>query len=79
MWEYVFPDVGMSLLYRAYRIPYDWIPQLDEPTEVKIPRIDNTTYHLEGSAQSEYENTAVTVEGAHAFNDEMAHCVEGLE
>lgn len=79
VWEYVFPDVGMSLLYRAYRIPYDWIPQLDEPAEVEVSRIDNTTYHLEGSAQSEYESTAVTVEGAHAFNDEMAHCVEGLE
>ena len=79
VWEYVFPDVGMSLLYRAYRIPYEWVPQFEKPEEIEIPRTDNSKFHLEGSAQSEYETTAVTVEGAHAFNDEMAHCVEGLE
>ena len=79
VWEYVFPDVGMSLLYRAYRIPYEWVPQLEKPEEVEIPRADNTKFHVEGAAHSEYETTAVTVEGAHAFNDEMAHCVEDLD
>ena len=79
VWEYVFPDIGQSLLYRAYRIPYEWVPQLEKPEEIAIPRTDNTKFHLEGAAHSEYETTAVTVEGAHAFNDEMAHCVEDLD
>ena len=79
VWEYVFPDIGQSLLYRAYRIPYEWVPQLEKPEEVEIPRADNTKFHVEGAAHSEYETTAVTVEGAHAFNDEMAHCVEDLD
>ena len=79
VWEYVFPDIGQSLLYRAYRIPYEWVPQLEKPEEIAIPRTDNSKFHVEGAAHSEYETTAVTVEGAHAFNDEMAHCVEDLD
>ena len=79
VWEYVFPDIGQSLLYRAYRIPYEWVPQFEKPEEIAIPRTDNSKFHVEGAAHSEYETTAVTVEGAHAFNDEMAHCVEDLD
>lgn len=30
----------MNLVYRAYRFPYDWIPQIDPPQEVEIPQVD---------------------------------------
>jgi hypothetical protein len=37
VWEYMFPlftGAGQSnAVYRGYRIPYDWIPQLDRPRE----------------------------------------------
>jgi hypothetical protein len=38
VWEYVFPMFSTAArptnsVYRAYRVPYDWIPQLTRPTE----------------------------------------------
>lgn len=38
VWEFVSPffsegDTPSHRIYRAYRVPYDWIPQLDEPRE----------------------------------------------
>ena len=37
VWEYVFPIFGgaraANSVYRAYRIPYEWIPQLARPAE----------------------------------------------
>ncbi len=37
VWEYVVPhfaaDSGRNNIYRAYRVPYDWIPQLQRPEE----------------------------------------------
>ncbi len=43
VWEYISPymaywDVPSSgnMLYRAYRVPYDWVPQLPKPVEVAV-------------------------------------------
>ncbi len=40
VWEYVHPTFtgarGSNSIYRAYRLPYEWIPQLDRPTELAI-------------------------------------------
>lgn len=35
VWEYIYPAFtnNRNSVYRAYRIPYDWIPQLKRPTE----------------------------------------------
>jgi hypothetical protein len=37
VWEYVSPyftqNGGTNRVYRAYRVPYDWIPQLEKPAE----------------------------------------------
>jgi len=52
VWEYVCPykgDDGMSPVYRAYRVPYDWIPQAAKPEEKAIKRIDNSKYRVPGS------------------------------
>jgi hypothetical protein len=27
---------GSNAVYRGYRIPYDWIPQLDVPDEIAV-------------------------------------------
>ena len=78
VWEYVYPEAGMNLIYRAYRIPYEWIPQLEKPEEVEIPRIDCSKFQLEGSFASDYETNAVTVEGANGFNTNIAACVTGI-
>jgi hypothetical protein len=40
------PTIGV---YRAYRVPYEWIPQVDEPKEIVIPRINNCDFRVPGS------------------------------
>lgn len=40
VWEYIHPVFsgarGSNSVYRAYRVPYDWIPQLDLPAETAV-------------------------------------------
>jgi Arylsulfotransferase (ASST) len=38
VWEYVFPmfNGGRNSVYRAYRVPYSWIPQIAKPNEKAI-------------------------------------------
>ena len=62
VWEYISPYYGphgpprqggrrglINMVYRAYRAPYDWVPQLDKPDETPIPRVDNTKFRVGGS------------------------------
>jgi len=43
------PPRKSSMVYRAYRIPYDWIPQVDKPEEIALPDIDISEYRVPGS------------------------------
>ena len=40
VWEYIYPEFGgtppSNNVYRAYRLPYDWIPQLEKPKEQPV-------------------------------------------
>ncbi|SHK44231.1 aryl-sulfate sulfotransferase [Desulforamulus aeronauticus] len=53
VWEYISPYWGkafpMNMIYRAYRVPYEWVPQLEFPQEVPIQRIDVTTFRVPGA------------------------------
>ncbi|MGZ5861187.1 MAG: aryl-sulfate sulfotransferase [Croceibacterium sp.] len=53
VWEYVAPPGGgpraSNALYRAYRIPYAWLPQVAKPTEVPIARPDSVRFHVPGT------------------------------
>ena len=79
VWEYMFPDVGPALLYRAYRIPYEWIPQVERPEEVAIPKVNNAQYRRPGAQATDYEGAEVVVEAAKGFPQRMAHCVDSLD
>lgn len=55
VWEYISPYMDKSpktnnMVYRAYRVPYNWIPQLERPEEVRITPLDVTTFRVPGSA-----------------------------
>ncbi len=78
VWEYSYPRLGSGLIYRAYRIPYDWVPQLPEQEEVAIERIDNTEYVLPGAEKFdlEAEGVQVSVEGTRGFDKGFANCVD---
>lgn len=79
VWEYLYPDLGPTLLYRAYRIPYEWIPQLPAPVEVAIPLRDNAQFRLPGAEATGYDEAEVTVEGTKAAGSDIAFCVDNIE
>jgi hypothetical protein len=53
VWEYISPyfsqKMGANLVYRAYRLPYAWVPQAKKPEEKAIPRLDNSKFRVPGS------------------------------
>lgn len=54
VWEYISPYWGksfrMNMIYRAYRVPYDWIPQAAPPEEIPIPAVNVSVFRLPGAA-----------------------------
>ncbi len=63
VWEYINPYFGglapsMNIVYRAYRAPYDWVPQLQVPEEISIEKLDISKFRVPGSPV--YDKTAIT-------------------
>jgi hypothetical protein len=55
VWEYISPywrkpPLALNLVYRAYRAPYAWVPQLSRPKEQRVPRLDITTFRVPHAA-----------------------------
>ena len=79
VWEYVSPyrnngELSLSSVYRAYRAPYEWAPELDRPRERAIVPPHCSMFRVEGAALPGREREVV-VQGA--FADEMpaVYCV----
>lgn len=67
VWEYISPYTGhdqkSNLVYRSYRYPYEWIPQLNRPQEAPVPRIDCSSFRVPGDKQEEPKNVSVFESG----------------
>jgi len=67
VWEYMSPFFALkentNYLYRAYRYPYEWIPQLDEPREIPLGKTDCATFRVPGTVEAEPQNVAVFEQG----------------
>lgn len=78
VWEYISPYWGehmnQNMVYRAYRVPYDWIPQLDTPKETPIERVDVKTFRMPGAAGIGRKKET-TVEGVLPYQAGTALCV----
>ena len=78
VWEYISPYWGeffkINMVYRAYRVPYEWVPQLEKPKEVPIPRIDVKTYRVPGAAPAGTQRVTA-VSGTKPFQGDAALCV----
>ena len=78
VWEYISPYWGalmkMNMVYRAYRVPYEWVPQLDRPKETPIESIDVTTYRVPG-AGSPGPKQVTPVAGVRPYQGDAALCV----
>ncbi len=52
VWEYVSPYkskiLNMPFVYRAYRLPYEWIPQAGIPEQLAVRKPDNSTFRVPG-------------------------------
>ncbi len=48
VWEYIYPDFGggANNVYRAYRLPYDWIPQITKPQEKAVTPPSNGEFRV---------------------------------
>ncbi|MBA1392299.1 hypothetical protein EQ500_00010 [Lactobacillus sp. XV13L] len=80
VWEYVYPHVNNYLVYRAYRIPYDWIPQLTKPEEIEVTPPANDQFQVKGAANPNFtKETTVEVEGAAGYGEGMDACVDELD
>ena len=54
VWEYISPYFGQAgqynLVYRAYRLPYEWVPQLEPPQETPVEPVEVSTFRVPGAA-----------------------------
>ena len=75
VWEYYAPfNTKDGYVYRAYRYPYSYVPQLPEPEEVPVVRVDNSTFRMPGAELGMIENE-VTVQGTWGYEGKMDACV----
>ena len=51
VWEYMNPNFDMNgaptIIYRAYRVPYDWVPQLPQPQERSVVPPDLRNFRID--------------------------------
>ena len=78
VWEYISPHFGQfshfNMVYRAYRLPYEWVPQLDAPKETPVEPVDVATFRMPGAAApGTVEVTAVS--GVKPYQRTEALCV----
>lgn len=75
VWEFIAPFKGMrEMVYRAYRYPYDYVPQVEKPVEVPVEPIDNYSFRVPGAGESVI--TEMTpVEGTTGYNYKIDACV----
>jgi len=78
VWEYISPYWGkmmkMNMVYRAYRVPYEWVPQLDKPDEVTIEPVDVTSFRMPGASAPGPKRT-IEVAGSLPYQGDAALCV----
>ncbi len=85
VWEYVSPyykknsDIKATFIYRAYRLPYEWVPQLEKPEELAIVPPSNFDFRLPNAAGMEYDEVSVKIAGTEVDETGGAACVEKLE
>jgi len=80
VWEYISPyknKRNANMVYRAYRVPYEWVPQAEKPAERAIEPIDVADFRVPGAAGRGAESV-VEVAGARSY-EAGAFCVASIE
>ena len=84
VWEYISPYWGkqfrLNMIYRAYRYPYEYVPQLPKPEEVAIERIDVYNFQVPGASSVVItDDITVSVEGTTGYGQVDGFCVQTEE
>lgn len=70
VWEFISPywgkTVNTNMLYRAYRVPYEWVPQLPRPQETPVFAPDNTQLRQPGAAAPGFASV-VRIDGTRPY------------
>ena len=66
------------MVYRAYRYPYDYVPQVEPPKEVAIKPVDNEDFRLPGAKSKEFRRM-VQVEGVEEYAEVAGFCLSTEE
>ncbi len=79
VWEFINPYWGkismpMNMVYRAYRLPYNWIPQIEPIKEVPIEPLETASFRVPNAAPLG-PMEAVKVEGTIGYFSGAGHCV----
>jgi hypothetical protein len=83
VWEFISPYKGkfipMNMTYRAYRVPYEWVPQVEKPVETPIEPLDVFSFRVPGAAALGDRAKEVTVDGCVPYGGSNALCVSSVE
>lgn len=78
VWEYISPYWGknlkMNMVYRAYRYPYDYVPQIAKPVETPIIPLDVRDFRVPG-ASPRGPKSEVVIDGIMPYQMSSALCV----
>lgn len=81
VWEYINPyfktvagKFTMNMIYRAYRVPYEWVPQAPKPEETSIQPVPVETFRVPGASAGAGTGKVTTVEGI----DPNAETITGM-
>ncbi len=76
VWEYIAPftEGFVDMVYRAYRYPYSYVPQIEPPQEVPVQQLDCRMFRVPGAAEGMLRNE-VSVAGTWGYEEFMDACV----
>lgn len=75
VWEFIAPfNFKSQQIYRAYRYPYEYVPQVVKPEEIPVERIDNKKFRMPGAGLGEI-NDIVEVAGTWGYAGRTDACV----
>lgn len=75
VWEFISPfNMSKPLIYRAYRYPYEYVPQVEKPLEVAVKKPDIQKFRMPGAADSAITHMT-NVNGTWGFEGKMDSCV----
>jgi hypothetical protein len=66
------------MVYRAYRLPYEWVPQLEKPEEKEIVPLDVASFRVPNAAGTGTDSV-VAVAGTEESYEEGALCVARID